>query len=54
MPPAPFPALERIRADVRAMRAYGVQDASGCIKLDAMENPHALPPALQSIFPENT
>lgn len=47
MSPAPFPALERIRADVRATRAYGVQESSGLIKLDAMENPHALPPALQ-------
>lgn len=37
----------RIRADVRAMHAYAVQDASGMVKLDAMENPHQLPPALQ-------
>ncbi len=47
-----FPALERIRADVRAMRAYGVQSADGCIKLDAMENPHTLPPALQQALGE--
>ncbi|MBN4663873.1 aminotransferase class I/II-fold pyridoxal phosphate-dependent enzyme, partial [Escherichia coli] len=33
--------------DVRAMHAYHVQDAAGYIKLDAMENPFALPPALQ-------
>lgn len=39
--------LQRIRPDVRAMHAYAVQDASGMVKLDAMENPHQLPPALQ-------
>lgn len=37
-----------IRADVRAQRAYHVPDATGMVKLDAMENPHALPPALQA------
>jgi len=35
-----------IRDDVRAMRAYSVPDATGLIKLDAMENPFALPPEL--------
>jgi histidinol-phosphate aminotransferase len=30
------------------MHAYAVQDARGLIKLDAMENPFGLPPALQS------
>ncbi len=30
------------------MHAYAVQDASGMVKLDAMENPHRLPPALQA------
>ena len=34
----------RIRADVRAMHAYAVQDAAGLLKLDAMENPYTLPP----------
>ena len=29
------------------MHAYAVQESSGLIKLDAMENPHRLPPALQ-------
>ena len=29
------------------MHAYAVQDARGLIKLDAMENPHALPPELR-------
>ncbi len=38
---------KRIRPDVQAMHAYVVQDASGMVKLDAMENPHTLPPALQ-------
>ncbi|MDM0017961.1 histidinol-phosphate transaminase [Variovorax saccharolyticus] len=41
-------ALARIRADVQSMHAYAVQDARGLIKLDAMENPHGLPPALQA------
>ncbi|MDB5730836.1 MAG: histidinol-phosphate transaminase, partial [Variovorax sp.] len=40
-------ALGRIRTDVRAMHAYTVQDARGLVKLDAMENPHSLAPALQ-------
>lgn len=30
------------------MHAYAVQDARGMLKLDAMENPHGLPPALQA------
>ncbi len=38
----------RIRADVRAMHAYAVQDPQGMAKLDAMENPHRLSPALQA------
>jgi histidinol-phosphate aminotransferase len=41
-------ALGRIRADVQSMHAYAVQDARGLLKLDAMENPHGLPPALQA------
>lgn len=40
--------ISRIRTDVRAMHAYAVQDAMGMVKLDAMENPHSLPPALQA------
>ncbi len=40
--------LDTFRPDVRAMRAYVVQDAAGYIKLDAMENPFTLPPALQA------
>jgi histidinol-phosphate aminotransferase len=38
----------RIRPDVRAMQAYAVQDASGLVKLDAMENPYTLPLPLQA------
>jgi histidinol-phosphate aminotransferase len=44
--------LSRIRADVQSMHAYAVQDARGLIKLDAMENPFGLPPALQSALGE--
>jgi histidinol-phosphate aminotransferase len=29
------------------MHAYAIQDSHGMVKLDAMENPHRLPPALQ-------
>jgi histidinol-phosphate aminotransferase len=46
------PALNRIRPDVRSMHAYAVQDARGLIKLDAMENPYGLPPALQAALGE--
>lgn len=37
-----------IRPDVQAMHAYAVANATGLIKLDAMENPFGLPPALQA------
>ena len=36
-----------IRQDVQAMHAYAVQPSAGLVKLDAMENPYRLPPALQ-------
>jgi len=36
-----------IREDIRANSAYVVQDASGFIKLDAMENPYELPRGLR-------
>ncbi len=47
--PSPLDALiqRRIRPDVLAMHAYAVQDSAGLVKLDAMENPHRLPQALQ-------
>jgi hypothetical protein len=33
-----------LRADIQGMHAYAVQPSAGLIKLDAMENPFALPP----------
>jgi histidinol-phosphate aminotransferase len=36
-----------IRDDVRALKAYPVPDATGMVKLDAMENPYPLPPELR-------
>jgi len=39
--------LNVVRDDVRALSAYHVQDASGLVKLDAMENPYTLPVSLQ-------
>jgi len=38
----------RIRQDIQSMHAYAVQDSVGMVKLDAMENPHRLPAALQA------
>jgi histidinol-phosphate aminotransferase len=35
-----------IRDEIRALSAYHVPDATGLLKLDAMENPYRLPPAL--------
>ena len=40
--------MARIRQDVQSMHAYAVQDSAGMVKLDAMENPHTLPPDLQA------
>ena len=37
-----------IRPDVRALAAYHVPDASGFVKLDAMENPYELPEELRA------
>jgi histidinol-phosphate aminotransferase len=37
-----------IRPEVRAVGAYHVPDAAGLVKLDAMENPYTLPPALRA------
>jgi histidinol-phosphate aminotransferase len=39
--------MQRIRQDVQSMHAYAIQDAVGMVKLDAMENPYALPHVLQ-------
>lgn len=40
--------LNAIRQDVQSMHAYAIQDSTGMVKLDAMENPFALPPGLQA------
>ncbi|MBF6630055.1 MAG: histidinol-phosphate transaminase [Comamonas sp.] len=45
-------ALQRIRADVRAMHAYHVQPSQGLLKMDTMENPFRLPAALQQALGE--
>lgn len=42
----------RIRQDVQSMHAYAIQDSRGMVKLDAMENPHRLPPQLQRALGE--
>ncbi len=44
--------LRFIRQDILSMHAYAIQDASGMVKLDAMENPYALPPELQRALGE--
>ena len=38
----------RIRQDVQSMHPYAIQNSTGMVKLDAMENPHRLPAALQA------
>lgn len=47
MPSIPT-AVGRIRQDIQSMHAYAVQDATGLIKLDAMENPYSLSESLQA------
>ncbi len=44
--------MQRIRQDVQSMHAYAIQESAGMVKLDAMENPHRLPPALQKALGE--
>ena len=41
---------QNIRQDVQDMHAYAVQDAAGMVKLDAMENPHRLPPSCRQLW----
>ncbi len=49
----PQELIQRLfRSDVSGMHAYAVQNSSGLIKLDAMENPHRLPEALQQALGE--
>jgi histidinol-phosphate aminotransferase len=38
---------ETIRAEIRELKGYRVPDATGMVKLDAMENPYQLPPELR-------
>jgi histidinol-phosphate aminotransferase len=40
--------LKSIRQDVQSMHAYAIQDSTGMVKLDAMENPYSLSPELQA------
>ena len=44
----PMGPLGVFRQDVQSMHAYAIQPSAGLVKLDAMENPHRLPPELQS------
>lgn len=37
-----------LREDLKRMKAYAVQPSAGMVKLDVMENPYRLPPALQA------
>ena len=48
---APNP-LSNIRQDIQSMHAYAIQDSAGMVKLDAMENPFALPTELQKALGE--
>jgi histidinol-phosphate aminotransferase len=41
-----------LRQDVQSMHAYAIQESRGLLKLDAMENPHRLPPALRQALGE--
>ena len=43
----PLTPGQLIRDEIRALAAYPVPDASGYVKLDAMENPYLLPDALR-------
>ena len=44
----PRDLMQRIRQDIQSMHAYAVQPSAGLVKLDAMENPYRLAPALQA------
>lgn len=43
---------ELVRPEILAAKAYHVAEAEGMVKLDAMENPYALPPDLRSALAE--
>jgi histidinol-phosphate aminotransferase len=46
-PSLPTRIAHTLRQDVQSMHAYAIQPSAGLVKLDAMENPFRLPPALQ-------
>jgi len=48
----PLLVARLIRAEIRALKAYHVPDATGLIKLDAMENPYSLPEELKGAWLE--
>ena len=41
-----------LRADVQGMHGYAVQPSAGLVKVDTMENPFRLPPALRKVLGE--
>lgn len=43
-------AADWIRPDIQALTAYAVQDATGLIKMDAMENPYPWPVSLDAAW----
>ena len=47
MPSASSLASALLRREILDLRAYHVPDSAGYIKLDAMENPYSVPPALR-------
>ena len=44
----PLKPDQLIREEIRSLAAYHVPDASGYVKLDAMENPYRLPDDLRA------
>src|SRR5437016_11018480 len=47
-PPAADLVAAVVRPEIRALSAYAVAKAEGMVKLDAMENPHALPAGVRA------
>ena len=43
-------AADWIRPEINALSAYAVQNATGMIKMDAMENPYPWPPSLEAAW----
>ena len=52
MPTLPARITHTLRRDVLGLHAYVVQPGDGFVKLDIMENPHRLPPALRQALGE--